>query len=187
MMKIYAELKDKGELPFRPNLADGARRRKPGFPSMIEAYESSKEKPFFKRWSRESLWCYYADGLTADESGKGVRLKMTPVQEACTFEGSDSTSWGYDLLPTLRIPHVVIISGVDSEQLQYFLPGPEGPPPAWWNVAPEHKKHYEGIVRFGVRQYAKDISIARYVPGAVHKILPGGGHLIPMDQPWLIG
>ena len=180
------EMADKGiKEENRVDLAVGARRRKNNFASKQAAYDASKDKPFFKRWSREALWAYFQDGLTPDEKG-GVKLKTPGIAEANTFEGSGTTAWGFSRLPTLRIPRVHIISGADSEQLYFWAPGPDTPPPTSWHIHAQYKKHYDGILLHGVRQYAKDIAIARYVPGAVHEIVEGGGHMIPQDLPWEI-
>lgn len=183
-----AELKKSGKkVEGRVDLAEGARRRKEFFPSKMAAFDAQKEKAFFKTWAREAAWSYFDDGLCDDGKG-GVRLKTAPVQEACTFEGSATTSWGFTRLNQIKIPRVVIISGEKSEQLYFLEPGPEPPSPAWWKIDPKHAKHYEGTVQpDGVRLMTKDIAIARYIPGAHHEILPGGGHMYWQEQPWISG
>ncbi|KAI9025542.1 Alpha/Beta hydrolase protein [Hyaloraphidium curvatum] len=181
-----AEARRKGIQGLGPDLAVGARRRKANFDSKAAALASFKSKPFFAAWDPESLLCYVEDGFHAPSGSSGVTLKTPPINESNTFNGSFSTSLFFPRLGEVRIPRVLVLSGLESEQLLYMEPGPDSPSPASW-PRPRNAREtelYAGIKRDnGRRYYPKDITIARWIPGANHLLVEGAGHMVPMDKP----
>jgi pimeloyl-ACP methyl ester carboxylesterase len=70
----------------RPNaLAEGARRRRTGWPSLAEARASWGERSIFKTWRPEVLDLYVLDGLREAADGS-VTLKCPSAVEAAVFE-----------------------------------------------------------------------------------------------------
>ncbi|KAI6002048.1 Alpha/Beta hydrolase protein [Pisolithus albus] len=73
-----------GSHDFGPELVRGALVRRDTWPSREEALHLFKQRPFFASWHPDVLRLYVDYGLTTDPSG-GVRLKMSPLQEALCF------------------------------------------------------------------------------------------------------
>lgn len=73
--------------------ADGARRRRQGFPSRQDAYRTYAAKQVFSRWPDEVLRLYVNHGFTP-RNGMWT-LKCSPEWEAATFSQPDiSNVWG---------------------------------------------------------------------------------------------
>jgi pimeloyl-ACP methyl ester carboxylesterase len=74
--------------PGRGNeMADGARRRRNGWPDRSAARERWAGRPLFEHWTPRALDLYAAEGL-ADCAAGGVELKCPPEIEATIFEGA---------------------------------------------------------------------------------------------------
>lgn len=67
--------------------AEGARRRRPAFPSREEAHASYAGKPVFATWPQEVLELYVKYGF--EERDGQWALKCTPAWEAATFSQPD--------------------------------------------------------------------------------------------------
>ncbi len=68
-------------------LAEGARRRRPVFPSRQAAYDAYSAKPPFAEVAPEALRAYVEHGFedVAEDEGGGVRLKCLPQAEAAMY------------------------------------------------------------------------------------------------------
>lgn len=107
------------EEPPPPNrlhpLAEGARRRRPTFPSRQAAYDSYSAKPPFSDVVPEALWAYVEHGFAdvpEDEDG-GVRLKCRPEAEAAMYANGLSHH-AYRDLGRVRCP--VTLAGGDRSR-----------------------------------------------------------------------
>lgn len=98
------------DLPPSP-LVEGARRRRPTFPSFEAAVDNYASKPPMQSFDPDVVRLYVAHGFRA--SPEGVRLKCDPEHEARTFEqGGLHRTW--DLLPEIAT-RVVVIAGGDGD------------------------------------------------------------------------
>ena len=70
-------------------MTDGARRRRPSFPSRKDAYENYRSKPPLNELSDAALWGYVDHGFV-DEPDGTVTLACRPQDEAETFSGAGS-------------------------------------------------------------------------------------------------
>ena len=69
-------------------LAVSARRRRPSFPSRVEALHRYAGRPPLGLFRADVLWSYVEHGLADDPDG-GVSLKCLPENEAATFEAAN--------------------------------------------------------------------------------------------------
>jgi pimeloyl-ACP methyl ester carboxylesterase len=93
-------------------IVEGARRRRPEFPSREAARANFASKPPLEVLAPEVLDLYVAEGFRATPEGT-VRLKCEPATEALTFQGSI----GHDLygrLGEVRCP--VLVMGAPPEE-----------------------------------------------------------------------
>lgn len=89
-----------------PQLAEGARRRRPTFASFDAAFANFASKPPLSRFTPAALDAYVRHGFFAGDDGQ-VHLKCRPELEATTFEMSRRhDTW--DLLPEITIPVFVV-------------------------------------------------------------------------------
>ncbi|KAL4076721.1 Alpha/Beta hydrolase protein [Scleroderma yunnanense] len=101
-------------------VAVGALTKRNTWSSREEALRLFKKSPFFASWHPEVLELYVNYGLTAD-SGNGVRLKTTPIQECLTLINSHDIKEVWELLEKLdgniTLRWVVPLPGLlDEEQ-----------------------------------------------------------------------
>jgi len=93
-------------------IVEGARRRRPEFPSREAARANFASKPPLEVLAPEVLDLYVAEGFR-DTADGGVRLKCEPATEALTFQGSI----GHDIygrLAEVRCP--VLVMGATPEE-----------------------------------------------------------------------
>ena len=96
--------------PAGPNpLAEGARRRRPVFPSRDAAYENFASKPPLDVLDPAALRAYVDHGLR-DEPDGTVRLKCEPEVEARTFDGGMAHRT-FDHLGEVTVEVTVAMSG----------------------------------------------------------------------------
>ncbi|KAI6041545.1 Alpha/beta hydrolase family-domain-containing protein [Pisolithus marmoratus] len=81
-------------------LVRGALIRRGTWPSREEALRLFEQKSFFASWHPDVLKLYVDYGLTTDSSG-GVRLKMSPIQEALCFANTYPPREVWELLEKL--------------------------------------------------------------------------------------
>ena len=92
-------------------LPEGARRRRPVFPSVEAAIANYASKPPMRAFDPEVLDDYVRYGFGTDP--EGIRLKCAPEHEARTFEmGGQHDTW--DHLPDIAVP-TLVIAGVIGE------------------------------------------------------------------------
>ncbi len=89
----------------RQPLVRGALRRRRAWPSRQACFEHYRAKPFFARWSDESLWAYVEAG-TREEADGSATLLYPPEWEAHIFATTPLDAW--DEVPRLRAPLLVI-------------------------------------------------------------------------------
>lgn len=91
-----------------PNLAEGARRRRPEFASRAEAYQRYRAKPPLGLLDPRALAAYVQHGFVDTEAGT-VRLRCEPHREAEIFEASGSNA--FDAAGRIGFDYRVLISG----------------------------------------------------------------------------
>ena len=97
--------------PGSPNgMAEGARRRRPGFPDRGAAFANFSSKPPLSALSDEALQAYVDHGLRDRPDGDAVELKCTPETEARVFEGSSGMETFADL-GEVACPVTVAVGG----------------------------------------------------------------------------
>lgn len=91
-------------------LAEGARRRRPFFPSPDDALEHFATRPVFAAWDRRALDAYVTCGLR--QEGDVWVLACPPEYEAAFFaQGAAHGAW--DRLGEVAAP-VLVVAGADS-------------------------------------------------------------------------
>ena len=111
-------------------IVEGARRRRPEFPSREAARANFSSKPPLEVLDPEVLTIYVEEGFEDTPDGT-VRLKCEPATEALTFQGSI----GHDIhtrLGEVRCPVLVMAA-----------PAEEGTPAAYARGVAEHLPHGE--------------------------------------------
>jgi pimeloyl-ACP methyl ester carboxylesterase len=104
-----------GLLVGGPNpLAEGARRRRPSFPSHAEAVANFAAKAPFDRLRADALHAYVRHGFVADDAGE-VHLACRPADEAAVYEGG-GTHHAFDRLHEVGCP-VVVACGEEDGQM----------------------------------------------------------------------
>jgi pimeloyl-ACP methyl ester carboxylesterase len=104
----------------RPNLADGARRRRAEFASRDEAYENYSSKPPLNVFRPDALRAYVDWGFVETDHGT-VRLRCEPEHEAQTYEGSAGHDT-FDRLADVRCPVLVVCGHIEEEGASRFAP-----------------------------------------------------------------
>lgn len=92
-------------------LVQRALRRRQSWPSRQACFEHYRNKPFFARWSDESLWAYVEAG-TREESDGSATLVYPPVWEAHIFATTPLDIWRD--VPRLR-PPLLVIRGAETD------------------------------------------------------------------------
>jgi pimeloyl-ACP methyl ester carboxylesterase len=110
---------DGGDQDGPPSMVEGARRRRPTFPSFEAAVDNYASKPPFQFVDSDMLRLYVAHGFRP--SPEGVRLKCDPAHEALTFMGGAGHRL-WDALPEIDT-RVVVIGGGDGEGPAQIAPG----------------------------------------------------------------
>jgi len=94
-------------------LVEGARRRRPTFPSLEDAIANYSSKPPLDAFDPEALDAYVRYGFGPDPDSDGVRLKCDPEHEARTFEeGAWHDTWAR--LPDITVPTLVVAGALDA-------------------------------------------------------------------------
>lgn len=96
------------------DIAAGARKRRPVWPSAEAMIESLGGRPPFDTWDEQPLHDYCTYGLLPHE-GKGLRLACPPEVEAATFAATNGTDPWPDL-PRLGVP-VTVMRGLATHGL----------------------------------------------------------------------
>jgi pimeloyl-ACP methyl ester carboxylesterase len=78
----------------KPNIADGAAKRRRNFDSIDEALKSYEGRGAFKTWGSEWIKDYLIGG-TQQSSNKGIELSCTPEWESMTFKSSSMDTWSF--------------------------------------------------------------------------------------------
>ncbi|MGD9998614.1 MAG: alpha/beta fold hydrolase [Ilumatobacteraceae bacterium] len=120
--------------PHENRLANGARRRRPSFPSFDAAIESYGSRPPLGSFTPEALDAYVRFGFSLGEDGQ-VHLKCDPETEARTFENS-ATHDTWQRLPQIDLPVMVVAGRVE-----------EGQPSAFAGAVAEQLPHGTLVVR----------------------------------------
>jgi len=90
-------------------LAEGARRRRPAFPSHVEALANFASKPPLNVARADALHAYVRHGLVAGEDG-AVHLACRPDDEARLYEGG-AAHGAFDHLAEVACPVVLACGG----------------------------------------------------------------------------
>ncbi len=93
-------------------LAEGARRRRPGFSSAADAVAHYSSKPPLDRLRADALAAYVRHGFEEGPDGS-VTLRCRPEVEAATFEMGPRHD-GWSLLGQVRCPVTVLRGGDDT-------------------------------------------------------------------------
>ena len=89
----------------RQPLVQSALRRRKTWPNRESCYQSWRNKPFFNKWSDESLWAYVIAGTYERENGQ-VELVYPSEWEAHIFATVPTNIW--EFVPQLKTPATVI-------------------------------------------------------------------------------
>ena len=78
----------------KPNIADGAAKRRRNFDSIEEAMKSYEGRGAFKTWGSEWIKDYLIGG-TQKSPNEGIELSCTPEWESMTFKSSSMDTWDF--------------------------------------------------------------------------------------------
>jgi len=78
----------------KPNIADGAAKRRRNFDSIEEAMKSYEGRGAFKTWGSEWIKNYLIGG-TQKSPNEGIELSCTPEWESMTFKSSSMDTWDF--------------------------------------------------------------------------------------------
>jgi len=78
----------------KPNIADGAAKRRRNFDSIEEAMKSYEGRGAFKTWGSEWIKNYLIGG-TQKSPNEGIELSCTPEWESMTFKSSSMDTWNF--------------------------------------------------------------------------------------------
>ena len=78
----------------KPNIADGAAKRRRNFDSIEEAMKSYEGRGAFKTWGSEWIKDYLIGG-TKKSLNEGIELSCTPEWESMTFKSSSMDTWDF--------------------------------------------------------------------------------------------
>jgi pimeloyl-ACP methyl ester carboxylesterase len=87
-------------------IAEAARRRRPSFASLDDAFSNFASKPPMSAFTTEALHAYVDHGFRTGDDGQ-VHLKCAPQFEAGTFEATGTNeTWAH--LPSIEVPVWVV-------------------------------------------------------------------------------
>jgi len=95
----------------KPNIADGAAKRRRNFDSIDEALKSYQGRGAFKTWESEWIKDYLIGG-TQKSSNEGIDLSCTPEWESMTFKSSSMDTW--DFLENIEIQTYTIAAAPEE-------------------------------------------------------------------------
>ena len=96
--KVWRQSQEKEK---KPNIAEGAAKRRRYFDSVEEALKSYVGRGAFKTWTDE--WIHdYLKGGTQKSSDGGIELSCTPEWESMTFKSSSMDTWSF--LEEIKVP-----------------------------------------------------------------------------------
>ncbi|MDA7601314.1 alpha/beta hydrolase [Gammaproteobacteria bacterium] len=95
----------------KPNIADGAAKRRRHFDSIEEALKSYEGRGAFKTWGSEWIKDYLIGG-TQKSSNEGIELSCTPEWESMTFKSSSMDTW--DFLEDIEIQTFTIAAAPEE-------------------------------------------------------------------------
>ncbi len=98
-------------LEFRPDLVEGALRRRRHWDSLEAALESFKTKPLFQTWDPEVIEDY-AKSMTAPDPNGGVSLVYPPEWEAKIYQTIPTDVW--KAAARLKVPSLVVRGAVSN-------------------------------------------------------------------------
>ena len=113
--KLWDLAKTKSEK--KPDIADGAARRRRHFESVQEALESYEGRGAFKTWGSEWIKDYLEGGTKASPLG-GVELSCTPEWESMTFRSSSMDTWKF--LKEIKIPTYTLAATLEENSGSTF-------------------------------------------------------------------
>lgn len=93
----------------KSDLAEGAARRRPEFPSLDAVEERYAARPPLSILDRRALRAYIEGGFAPTPEGT-VRLRCAPETESATFKATDA-SGAFAAVASLAVPFLVAISG----------------------------------------------------------------------------
>ena len=96
----------------KPNIADGAAKRRRYFDSIEEALKSYEGRGAFKTWGPEWIKDYLIGG-TQKSPNEGIELSCTPEWESMTFKSSSMDTW--DFLEDIEIQAFTIAAAPEEE------------------------------------------------------------------------
>ena len=96
----------------KPNIADGAAKRRRNFDSIDEALKSYEGRGAFKTWGPEWIKDYLLGG-TQKSPNEGIELSCTPEWESMTFKSSSMDTW--DFLEDIEIQTFTIAAAPEEE------------------------------------------------------------------------
>jgi pimeloyl-ACP methyl ester carboxylesterase len=108
------------------SLSEGARKRRPVWPSTAELFEAYRERDTFRTWREDQLRLYIEEGTFARDDGQ-VELKCPPEIESKFFDAVMLTDF-WTLLPQIRMPSLVLwgpegnLHGRLADHVQEALP-----------------------------------------------------------------
>ena len=95
----------------KPNIADGAAKRRRSFDSIEEALKSYEGRGAFKTWGSEWIKDYLIGG-TQKSPNEGIELSCTPEWESMTFKSSSMDTW--DFLEDIEIQTFTIAAAPEE-------------------------------------------------------------------------
>ena len=96
----------------KPNIADGAAKRRRHFDSIEEALKSYEGRGAFKTWGSEWIKDYLIGG-TQKSPNEGIELSCTPEWESMTFKSSSMDTW--DFLEDIEIQAFTIAAAPEEK------------------------------------------------------------------------
>ena len=133
----------------KPNIADGAAKRRRHFDSIEEALKSYEGRGAFKTWGSEWIKDYLIGG-TQKSPNEGIELSCTPEWESMTFKSSSMDTW--DFLEDIEIQAFTIAAAPEEESGTTFS---EDARKALLNLGPTWKlEEVEGASHFLPMEYS---------------------------------
>ena len=133
----------------KPNIADGAAKRRRNFDSIDAALKSYEGRGAFKTWGSEWIKDYLIGG-TQKSPNEGIELTCTPEWESMTFKSSSMDTW--DFLEDIEIQTFTIAAAPGEESGTTFS---EDARKALLNLGPTWKlEEVEGASHFLPMEYS---------------------------------
>ena len=133
----------------KPNIADGAAKRRRNFDSIDAALKSYEGRGAFKTWGSEWIKDYLIGG-TQKSPNEGIELTCTPEWESMTFKSSSMDTW--DFLEDIEIQTFTIAAAPEEESGTTFS---EDARKALLNLGPTWKlEEVEGASHFLPMEYS---------------------------------